>query len=415
MKRVFALASVCMILLCTFAVPVSATEEDYGVIEVLDFCMPNDGVTARVYSGTMPASFTLDTARSIRYIDIVFAVPDGETPTTVSASIAKTGSVFADLTIINIRDNIWRAYGTCDIFTQGFFIAVGSGISWVEFMSVRVSYSALTGTDETGTCVISALGYSATINYIPTDLINYRSFVGDSDYENNDLMLLIQCPNWRKYDYLDIYFSLDIASLNTVSVTLGDTYIPFSSSITDSGTGVINHYDVVLRLDIREVDRTTNEELVIVVRGNVVSGGSNFVSMDGIRGFYLSASLDSDAPWYRKLLAVLNSGNANTRNIWSRLGDILEALQGNTQPAEDFNADVYEQVIDLDEGKAELDKLEKPDLNTDLGELDVSPGEYGFLVVSEVVRGAISSEYMGFGIFCCLCLGIISYLLYGRR
>lgn len=416
MKRFLSLALICAILVCSLAPVVSASEDDYGIIEVLDFCLPNESSSSKVYYANMPAAFTMDQSRAIRYMDIIFEVPVGQTPTVFYAAIARTSpqdSAFCNFTIINIHDNVYRAFGTCDLVTKGFFLHIGNSISWVDFISVRVSYSPLTGIDEKGSCFISATGYTDTINYVPTDIINYRHFTGNSSPESNSLWLHINCPNWRKYDYLDIYFTADISSLNTISATLGDTIIPFRSSVIDSGAGIQNHYGVTIRLDLREIDRSSSEELFVSVFGNVNSGSDNFISMDGIRGFYLAASFDSGVSWYRKLYNSINSLISKNNSILLKLGDIYEMLIQDNKASEDFQDEASGLISGLDGISSSMDAVERPSMDTVNVDYSADISDASVLMAN-LFSAVSSSAWVSRIILASITIGLISYILYGK-
>lgn len=401
-KRIFSLALCCVVLVISLAVPSYAAEvwEDDVFFDVLSYSTPNDSgsMVCMVSNNKLVANFALPEGRYIRYIDFIIQIATNDVFSSVTVGTSATSTQKA-LTVVELGSQRFRIYGQYSQYSPNICITVnGSPLRAVTFDSFRISYQSFTTYDETGTCEISALGYNAIINYVPTDLINYRTFTGSSDYEGNGISCWAQCPNWRKYDYLDFLFSMDIGGINSVNVTLGDSIVPCEVSYLSSN-GVNDHYAFSVRIDLRNVKRTSTESLIVSIHGKVNSGIDNIVSVDGIRGYI-------DAGDVNILYVFL-------RDIITGIANIKSALNGNTSSGDAFKEDSSGLISGLDNISSSMDAVQRPSMDS------INADYSGDISDASVLMANLFSEVTGAAwvsriILASITIGLISYILYGK-
>lgn len=415
MKRIFSLLLIGCILALSLAPVASATEVPAPeLIEVLELALPNGSNGHQVYrtSGAqnVSASFNLSEQNSFYYIDVLFTVPNGSTPASVWLSQSSGGAVHTQLTLVNVSGSLWRAYANTNYTAPGFFLHFSGGMGWVEFKSLRISTVPLTGTDERAQCEIQSYDYNATINYVPTDVINYRIFLGASTPELNQLTLKISCNNWRKYDYLDFYLGCDVAAISSISATLGDSVVPFTTSFVGPNGSIENHFDIAIRLDLRNINRTSTEGLFITLRGSVNLGSDNFISMEGCRGLVVASSVNPLVSWLQKIYNKVTSGFTS---VGQKLDNVHEALQGNVNSGNQFKDESSALIDGLGDITASMDSVERPSLDTI--NLDFSSDISGASsLMGNIFTTFTSVDWMSRLFLVSITLVLVSYVLYGK-
>lgn len=402
MKRIFSLFLIGCILAFSLSPVASAAEvsdEDF-FFDVLSYSTPNDSGSMVCFAtnNKVVASFSTPDGRYIRYVDIIFQVAGGDSFTNISIATSATATQKA-LTVVDLGNGRYRAYGQYSQYSPSLTVTItGAPLRAVTFDAFRISYQSFTVYDETGTCDISASGYSNTINYVPTDLINYRNFLGASPPELNSLVTWTTMPNWRKYDYIDFTFSFDVSAINSIRVTIGDAIVPADVSYLSSD-GVNGHFWFSVRVDLTNVKRTSLDELMVTVSGKVNSGGSNFISVDGMRG-YISAGR-------------VNILYVYLREIITEIASVKDALLGDSSSGNQFKNNTSGKIQDLEHISHTMEQVEKPDLNS--FDLDLS---YEFADAS-VLMGNIFNVFLGeewvfrlllSGVF----ISLIAFVLYGK-
>lgn len=375
--------------------------EDDIFFDVLSYSTPNNSGSMVCYASNnkVVASFDLPQGRYIRYVDIIFQVATNDSFSNITISSTSTSTQKA-LTIVELGSNRYRAYGKFTSATTKPYITItGSTLYAVTFDSFRITYQSFTTYDETGTCDISAYSYSNTINYVPTDTINYRSFLGASDPELNSLVTWTRCPNWRKYDYIDFMFSFDVTAINSVRVSIGDSIVPCEVSYLDSD-GINGHFWFSVRVDLTSVNRTSLNELMVTVSGKVNSGGSNFISVDGIRGY-------------------IDAGDVNIlhvflRNIVTELASIKTALVGDSTSGDQFKDETDVLIQDLGGISDAMNSVDRPSMdsiNTDFsGEINGASA-----LMSTVFTEVMEVPWLSRFILASLTLGLLAFILYGKE
>lgn len=403
MKRIFSLALICVVLVLSLAVPSYATSvwEDDIFFDVLSYSTPNDSGSMVCFAtaNKVNATFSLPEGRYIRYIDFIFQVAKNDVFSSVTVGVSATAKQYT-LNVVDLGNRRYRVYGEYSQYSPTICITVnGSPLYAVTFDAFRISYQTLDSYDETGTCEVRASGFNSVINYIPTDIINYRIFQGTEDYEANYLTCQATCPNWRKYDFIDFLFSLDVGGINSIKVTLGDSIVPAEVSYFTSN-GVNDHYAVSVRIDLRNVKRSSTEGLYIFISGKVNPGIDNIVSVDGIRGYIDSGDVN--------LLYVF------LRDIITGIANLKDALNGDTASGDQFKDDSSGLITDLDGITSEMDSVDRPsmdsvdvDFTSDISDTSV--------LLGSIFEEVTSISWLSRLILASVTMGLIAYILYGKE
>lgn len=403
MKRILSLALICVILAISLAPAAHAAESDDIYFDAMTYTTPNESGSFRVpgSDGVAISDWKLPEGRRIRYVEIIFAcVVSDPAPTSVTLANSRT-TAQTSLTITHITGATYRAYGEYSSYTPNITLRISSTkVTSVMIESFKICYENNVGFDERGTCEILHIDYGAIINYVPTDVINFRNFTGSSSSSSSVYNLWITCPNWRKYDRLDISFSVWVADINSITVTIGDDSVPYEVSTLTSGNGFYNDYYVTVKIDLSEVRRTTTNELFVHVTGNVNSGSDNMVSIDGMRGFYETGTFDIFTIFFR--------------NIISSLTRIESYLKGDSSSANEFKEESSELISGLDGISASMDSVDRPSMDT------INADFTGDISDAAVLMTGLFAEVTGIPwlstiILASCTLGLISYILYGKE
>ena len=405
MKRQLNMGMALIILLCCLSPPAMAAESVYEdmFFDVLAYGYPNDGSSVNIY-GTDSAEcyFRLPFVKAVRYVDIIVQVPG-----VTSGLTAQVGgpAIKRDLTCEVINNTTWRIYGNTSYSSSVFYLYFqASGLTSVIFKSVRVSFDPLDSVMVEGYCEVSSTSFSGTIHYVPTDDINHRQFLAGEVADGNVLTCFLYTEEWTKFDYIDFQLMFICSNINSISCVMGSEIVPCEVSYLEPTIWSETENYITIRIDTRYLDRTVDDYPMVIIEGLLTPSAYNMVSVVNICGYAVSSS--------GNLLTILFRDLSTKLAGW--FGALQTALSGDTTSGDSFKEDVAPEIDSLDKGVAELDKLEKPDLDSALGNVDMSQTQEGLGLVNIILTSTVSSEYFGFIFLLVATLGIISYLLYGR-
>lgn len=407
MKRIFPLFLVALILVFSLAPAAYAAETDDSLFfDVLGYSFPreSDASTVLGKNNRVTATFDLPSKIHVTYVDIVFRVDSSSAAASLIVDVSSAaGLAAARLSLVQIDDQLFRAYGSVGFTSQFLYFAISaSSLKSVEFMSVRVCTTSVDGYDETGTCEITASDYYAIINYVPTDIINSRYWTDSSEPENNYLYLNVRVPNWRRYDFLEIFLSMDISSLTSIYARIGNKLIPCEISYLDNSGMINGHYNVAVRVDLTGADRTSTLEFNLTLDGSINVGSGNFVSVDGISGYIDSSS-------YNLVTAAL-------RDIRSSLLSLVTQMSGAGTNSIDFKQVATNQSKEIDKAVTSMGAMTGMDMATEIGAINFTDQmAMGSSRFSGIFAACTSQSWVGSLVFSSLALGLISYILYGKR
>lgn len=402
MKRIIPLALTLVVLVSSMIVPAKAAEMyDSNFFNVLDYSTPNDSGGFDIW-GTdfVSAKFTLPASFTRNYIDMVV-----ETSFYPATFTYKSSGFSMELTAEHITGSFWRIYGSLpSVGGSEFWIEVSGTGSYVVFRSVKLSLVPLEHTSTNATCIITSVDYSSTINYVPTDDVNYRIFSSSADYTENTFTLMIYTDNWKKFDYVDFQFFLNVSEIVSVSATYGNTNLPISVSQFTGSALEGNSYYLNFRLDVRELDRSAATRPMVMITGKLNSNSQNMVDFVSCSGFVVGTDVNP----------LLYYFNLIKKWIDNQTSAIVAAITGDQSSGDDFKNESSGLIADLDGISASMDSVERPSMdNINLGFVGDISGASSLMALS--FDTFTSVPWVSSLIMASITLALISYILYGKE
>lgn len=396
-----------VILLCSFAVPVSAAEveKDDVFFNVLDYAYPNEGNVFNIYGeGSASCYFKLPTNRVVKYVDMIVTLNSG-----TSGLTAQIGgpSKKIDLYVEWISGYTYRVYGNVGYgsnYIYTYFTA--TDLTYVVFEKFECAYQQLTQYDTDGYCGILAPGsnYAQTIHYVPTDETNSRSFPAMGGVDNNEITLTIWTDNWKKYDYLDVRLIFHTSAITSIDAYLGNQVLDLQVSEITSLNWDTNQFFISLRLDLTQISRVTDNSPTIVISGLTPYDGTVLVNMQTMSGFLIS---DSGNPLFSYL-----------RDLKSSLGQwfksLENALKGDSGSGDAFKEDSSGLIGELGDISASMDAVDRPSMdNIDTNfTADITDAS---VLMTSIFTELTSVSWLARFILASCTIGLISYILYGKE
>lgn len=458
MKRIISLCCIALILVTSMAVPIQASEKKF-YLDVLDYCTINDsGSNVFPVFGSTILSFSADFPQSnICYFDILYFT-DGYVNGfgLPNISIVHPAGIEYPLTVIPIGDGYFRAYG--DVGSYNLFGNVKIKVYFddssdykglFEFHSIKAFSCDSSLTLIEAYAEVSSYKFSDTIHYVPTDEVNHRYFTADQDFTNNFLSVFAWTDEWKKYDFIDFMFTISASSINSVACFMGQNIVPIDVSIFSSAHDVYNDFFITIRMDLTSLDRTTSDYPMILIEGNVISGGLTGVAVVNVAGGLWTETHDPELTLLQRIILAISNGfssmnfwinsqtsalidsisasftdlnswiNAQTYDLFTKIDGaasvIISAIRGDTSPGNEFQEEVDQKDQDLDEMAAVMDSVTKPPVDQINVSVDsiVSPADVQLLATPMAVffDGQIFSQMIVMSIL----LATVSFVLFGKR
>lgn len=446
MKRIISLCCVALIFVFSLAAPASATETEAVFTDLLDFGYVNN-LTSNFYTfnaGTTSVFYNLPSYSNVRYIDILFR-SSGGAPSQLQAVV---GNVTVTLTLVSLGDALYRAYGR---LTSGSDSKVTvnytcSATNYVEFLKFDVSSYPIEPFVIDSYCQISSVAYENLIHYVPTDSINYRLFdATNMEAYDSAFTLTLYVDDWQKYDYIDFSLLCAVQSITSIGAFCGDNIIPVDYNTTENSSYILPDFQIYARIDLTGIDRTTSDTPCLRITGQWSPGWVNTISMLGTNAFICTGENVPERVWYLTLKSIIQNGfnnmstwftnqtsaiqtqftqlktsissNFTNLNTWikNQTTSIVNAINGDTAPGDQFQDEVQEELDELDQAQAVMDSVTKPAIE----DIDVSVDQYVSQADIEVLATPMAvffeGEIFSKVIIMSILLATVSYTLYGKK
>lgn len=416
MRRFISLCCVALILVFSLAAPVRA-DEVASYVNLLDYITFNsNGTNLVTFTGSTTLSVEMPYRMCITYIDITLLCYGGR-PTLASAG--RNTSAMANLNVIKVNDRVYRIYGHLD---GGYYDNLhlkltdnnyGSQSSWYVIGATASNVSCQTSQDsvkgEIRDTHDGMLNDSGTWTAGSGPLLLQGEASGNSSLQCKFWIL-----NWERYDYFDLIFEVSCYSINSISAYAGTVAIPCDYTFIDAGTSYGADYYITCRLDLRGLDKTGDDPYLIVYFAGVE--GINDVYIDSGTGIVIEQGVSPDVYWYQKLFTAISSGFTNVKTwIQNQTTAIVNAINGDTSSADDFQDEVQEELDELDQAQAVMDSVTKPAIN----QIDVSVDQYvpqtDIQVLVSPMAVFLEGEIFSKIIMMSIMMATVSYVLYGKR
>lgn len=331
MKRIISLCCIALILVTSMAVPARADEVNSNWIHLLDFDSA-DGYGGNVISvpanSTKVINYEFPYQLSVFNVDLVFT--SAYPLNSVSFTFGGSSTVF-DGDLIQISDNLYRVVADLQGW-GGTSLNVnfngGSSSAFVTVLRFDVSSLPVEHYMTDAYAEVEAGAYYDLIHYVPTDTVNHRKWTATSDIKNNYLTIYGWCDNWKKYDFMDWQFTISASSINSITCIMGETNIPIDVSIVNPTNQIYNDFYISIRVDLTGLDRSTSDYPMLLIEGNVISGGLTVVSVNNVSGgiwrYNVSPILHFIKLIYSHILTGFSSLNSNLESLFSSLFSELD-------------------------------------------------------------------------------------------
>lgn len=397
------------------AIPVSAAEpNDNNFVNVLNYTsFDSDGDNFFTVNNTSKEMIVpLPSYDYVRYVDLLIFTSGGSFDVTAAVG----SNTQESLTVEQISNNFYRVYGELT-FRRGSemkFIFTTTANRYLEVLQFRYASERSNSFDIEAYCTINTADYENTIHYVPTDTINGRSWVSDADIENSFYQLYFWVEDWRKYDYIDVQLMLDVASVHSISGMMGGDNIDLDISYIGGQQWDSNMYYVTIGIDCTQFSRTTEDDPMVVIQGNVKYQTTNGVTVFNVSGKIFRTELNNLAVYFSNLNSVIDS-NFQSLKVWiqNQTTAIVNAINGDTSAGEQFQDEVSERDEELENMAAIMESVPKPNLDNINFNVDVDYNAVLPLTFSlhKLMTNSIFSSVFLFAFI----LAIASYILYGKR
>lgn len=487
MKRKISLFLILAVLFTALASPVAASETGISWINLLDYgTLNNTGYNHFDFTGQGTANFPLPDSMISGYVDIIF-----KANSSVTQVLDLNGS---PLTLISLGDFTYRAFGKPEPHTVGsikFTFVLSSSSAWcyLTVLSCRMSLSNTMYYPGTGQLAVGTSYWSSSFVTMPDANTPATVYIDDasSTYPtHSDFVAYIYPGGFKRYDYMDLYLQLRCTAINSFDVMLGDTYIPFEMSYFYNSTGdwvpfnpdvdtyipvvanEMENVNIVVRLDLSSIDRTTSDSVRLTIRGQYQDNNSRqYVSLQSVTGFIDAPGQSTFAYWMMKISSYITGGFSDlnewlydmhgttisiledfmtniqnnfvllNNNITSNFDlfrkdvsdrftwlknwinaqtDTLEAaIRGDSAPGDAFQDDVFEKDQQFNDMAAVMDSVNKPSLDSINVNVDQYVAAADITLLTSPLLVFLTGDIFGPIIIMTLILATVSYVLYGKR
>lgn len=418
------------LIIISMVIPVSAADFiNDSWINLLDYDSVSDQGNFFYMQDGQPISFKLATPSNnvLIYGDFLvqYANDHAEFP---SLTISFTDTI--TLYPIHLGGGLCRYFGK---IPQGNYINMtftftppSNEIYYATFLSANVSSSKFFAYE---------LGCSALISAENQDdrtLVYNGSAVTTTIYDDYtsgssaSYFVMLTGDDWKLYDYVDIILGFYVGGVGSITANYGDTPLPISVSYLNSGlSSVVAAEYVNIRIDLRELDRSSDDDVLLTLSG-LVGYGINLFSILGCQG-YVDSSVNPLFYYFKdlknNLFSLFSSLSSNLGNWFSGLTlsieslgqNILDAINGDSSVADEFKQQVDESNKELNDMAAVMDSFTTPDVNSinvDVGSY-ISPTDLSSLTAP--MGMLFESNIVTTCIIISIIMGTVMFVLYGKR
>lgn len=422
-----------------FSISVSA-DSDY--INLFDYGLVNGGDKDWFYwtSSSTSCTFNFPNYQYLNYFDFVVQLPANVSLNSVTIS-SGTNKWSKPMTIIPAGDRCYR------IFSSG---------EWVYDNSIKLTFDCSRTcyiTFSSATCVPGARYTYHNVDSVGDLYTNSRigsfgntngqvnsihHFVTDTDaFHTAHLTLSPSDPNFLAYDYWECYLWTTISSINSITCVSGDVQLPLEISYIYPSTSGTQEYTILIRVDLRGVNRTFDPLPIIYVYGSTRASGTDFAAsilnsvgynVPSISSFQWIDSLVSKFSYHFDNLVNSISGFFSNLNIhlsnffntlFTRLSDIRDLIYqivtGKDNNSGQFNQDLDDKQQQIDDMNQVIDSVTKPsidDINIDVSGYISSSDIDSY---SSIFESIFSNNIIFSTLMIALTFTLVSFVVFGKR
>lgn len=342
-----------------------------------------------------------------------------------------------ELSVDNIHGNTYRIYGLniqCNGSRQTLEIEFDQAVpgAWINVYKceiLRVNLSDY-GIDATGALSYGNNRYTFTYDASNHEANKNVSFYGSGSTYDFVTYITFSESEWKKYDFIDVKLLVATQIINSISATC-DGNLPLSVNKIEC-TDRAGNWIVSLRVDLRDVRRTTNDYPMISITGSVKTGNtsSNLFAFISASGFIDIPAVSPLFVYFSRLSDWLTTGfssvsKAIADNFTSHFDDlhgwindstdaIVDAITGGGEDASSSLSDAENQQNSINSGVATINGVSKPQVSS--GDLDISGYVGGFAHFGTILSIPLNNSSVIFTVFMItFVLMMGAYILFGKR
>lgn len=292
-SRILTLVVVSVLLVGVVVVPARADEIDnaLGVVDVLQYSTANDsGRNTFTFTGSYNVRYTFPESMYVTYVDMLVST---DSVTSRPAEVLGGRGTLGSLTILQVTSGLYRVYGEVprrmtNYIDFTFTSTRSSGESYYQILSLQVSEIEKRHFEDKVQATTIAGSSVKTGTWSPgADMVDVGFTASDA---NSTYVASFSALNWERYDYFDFYLMLSVFEINSITAHCGSIAVPISVQYLDSGASYGDYYYVIVRMDLRGLDKT-GVDPVLSITGGSRSGYNDVLILSG-SGFIIYDSTD---------------------------------------------------------------------------------------------------------------------------
>lgn len=468
-KRIIALFLACILAIPLLSFHVSANElYEATWYDLLEYDSVTNGSNFFSYSSTYNVVLKLPVTQNLYYIDAVVTATYAPTVTAVF------GSKSSALTVDQVGDsNTYRIYGALPSGNYSSLRLLFSGTgttNYCSLLSCNVSSSSVLSYPDSATIYVkpSSSTYVTQSSAGSSALVQFTTTTSESGKQLTCWYGYVYFNNWTDYDFVDVYMRISAYTVDSIEIDIGGQTIPFEVSYLNTVTppeedenpsdtyGIYyppSYFDIVVRADLRGLDRTiTESDPIMKVRGTYYNAHSyQYFSVDDYIGYVASNNVDYVPYFLRNIWDSVTSGFSDVVNwfttvntnivdwfttvnsnlgswfdtqfthltdIRAKLTTLVLGTSDGFNDADEFNDNIATQETQIDDminDIATAPTVSYGDVDTSLGKVNdlLRPADYSYYTMLSAM--IFDNQMIRELIFASVIFGLLGFLLFGKK
>lgn len=291
-----------------------------------------------VIGSSKAVTFELPYVINGNYVDIVISTTNGS----ITAASCGNATSQQDLNVLRISSRLVRVYGT--ITTRNFSEIVlnltsDNSSTAADFLSFKLFKPSVNIHQTLGRLSAQVLSHPEQ-HYGQTSYGEVLSVDLDQDTgaEIDTASILLTCPDWQKYDYVEFMVYGKFSSFDALVARVDDVSVPFSVTPLDGSSDIFSSHsdnvwrNMIISVDVRDVVRSNSlaEDLRLRVDLNIsfYAGFQALFYLRTVNGIIDSSNNVTQDFWWNKVLSSLSSGFSSVvSSVESGVSSVVSAIE----------------------------------------------------------------------------------------
>lgn len=302
--------------------------------------------------------------------------------------------------IVDGNESLQRFYGEVSFETNNLlalnFTGSSDYFSFISFLSFDVSYSTAP----------FSLSPTYTVNLPDGSGNTWTDSSSDGFVFNNttlgDFQFWIDYSDWQLYDFISLQFILNVASINSISASVGSQSLPVIVDILNSADAFPGATFICsCRIDLSDVIRSDDEILSLCISGFLYDEQSYYVRAMNHLGYVSPSIIDPDVSWLEKIRNAIVEG--------------FNKLVGTDDQMGDFSDDAQQQAGELHEGNDAMNQVEKPEIDSGSADISTIIAPDDLVNTTSWLSDILNAKYISQIMTLAMTLTLASYVLFGKK